>query len=47
MAVDDELDDEEDLLVLDVDGKVENAVDILEEIRALPGTIRARLLNRV
>ncbi|ADZ69831.1 phosphoglycerate dehydrogenase [Polymorphum gilvum] len=34
-------------VVLDVDGQVPNGVDILEEIRALPNTIRARLLNRV
>lgn len=34
-------------VVLDVDGKVENSVEILEEIRQLPGTVRARLLNRV
>jgi D-3-phosphoglycerate dehydrogenase len=34
-------------VVLDVGGEVENGVDILEQIRALPGTIRARLLNRV
>lgn len=34
-------------VVLDADGPVANAVQILEAIRALPGTIRARLLNRV
>jgi len=34
-------------VVLDVDSVVENTVEILEEIRALPNTIRARLLNRV
>ncbi|WP_186389909.1 phosphoglycerate dehydrogenase [Stappia sp. TSB10P1A] len=34
-------------VVLDADGPVENAVEILEEIRRLSGTIRARLLNRV
>ncbi|WP_349360156.1 phosphoglycerate dehydrogenase [Stappia sp.] len=34
-------------VVLDADGPVENAVDLLEEIRGLSGTIRARLLNRV
>jgi D-3-phosphoglycerate dehydrogenase len=34
-------------VVLDVEGSVANGVAILEEIRALPGTIRARLLNRV
>lgn len=34
-------------VVLDVDGEVANGVDILEQIRELPGTIRARLLNRV
>lgn len=34
-------------VVLDAEGPVEGAVDILEEIRRLPGTIRARLLNRV
>jgi len=34
-------------VVLDVEGSVDNGVTILEEIRALPGTIRARLLNRV
>jgi len=33
-------------VVLDAEGEVEGAVDILTEIRALPGTIRARLLNR-
>ncbi|MBN9671554.1 phosphoglycerate dehydrogenase [Roseibium aggregatum] len=34
-------------VVLDVDSMVEDPVKILEEIRALPNTIRARLLNRV
>lgn len=34
-------------VVVDVDSPVENSEDILEEIRALPNTIRARLLNRV
>ncbi|PVB61696.1 phosphoglycerate dehydrogenase [Labrenzia sp. 011] len=34
-------------VVLDVDTAVEEPVKILEEIRALPNTIRARLLNRV
>lgn len=34
-------------VVVDVDGPVEDNVEILEEIRALPNTIRARLLNRV
>jgi D-3-phosphoglycerate dehydrogenase len=34
-------------VVLDVDSRVEDPVSILEEIRALPNTIRARLLNRV
>lgn len=34
-------------VVLDADGPVENAVEILEDIRRLSGTIRARLLNRV
>lgn len=34
-------------VVLDADGPVANAVEILEEIRLLSGTIRARLLNRV
>ncbi|MBO6755970.1 MAG: phosphoglycerate dehydrogenase [Roseibium sp.] len=34
-------------VVLDVDSPVEEPVKILEEIRALPNTIRARLLNRV
>jgi len=33
--------------VLDVEGEVDGGVRILEQIRALPGTIRARLLNRV
>lgn len=33
-------------VVLDADGVVENSVEILEAIRRLPGTIRARLLNR-
>jgi D-3-phosphoglycerate dehydrogenase len=33
-------------VVLDVDGVVPNSFDVLTEIRALPGTIRARLLNR-
>ncbi|MBD8890510.1 phosphoglycerate dehydrogenase [Roseibium litorale] len=34
-------------VVVDVDTPVGNTVEILEEIRALPNTIRARLLNRV
>lgn len=34
-------------VVLDVDSPVERPEQILEEIRALPNTIRARLLNRV
>jgi D-3-phosphoglycerate dehydrogenase len=34
-------------VVLDAEGPVENAVTLLEEIRKLSGTIRARLLNRV
>ena len=34
-------------VVLDVGGEVPNGVEILEKIRELPGTIRARLLNRV
>jgi D-3-phosphoglycerate dehydrogenase len=34
-------------VVLDADGPVANAVELLEAIRELPGTIRARLLNRV
>ncbi|WP_425087918.1 phosphoglycerate dehydrogenase [Stappia sp.] len=34
-------------VVLDADGPVEDAVTLLEEIRKLSGTIRARLLNRV
>ncbi|WP_298984050.1 phosphoglycerate dehydrogenase [uncultured Roseibium sp.] len=34
-------------VVLDVDTPVEQPVEILEEIRSLPNTIRARLLNRV
>ncbi len=34
-------------VVLDVDSPVEEPVGILEEIRTLPNTIRARLLNRV
>ncbi|WP_422037721.1 phosphoglycerate dehydrogenase [Roseibium sp.] len=34
-------------VVLDVDSPVEDPVRILEEIRTLPNTIRARLLNRV
>ncbi len=34
-------------VVLDVDTPVEDPVKILEEIRELPNTIRARLLNRV
>jgi D-3-phosphoglycerate dehydrogenase len=33
-------------VVLDADGGVDNATDVLDEIRALPGTIRARLLYR-
>ena len=31
-------------VVLDADGRVENAQNVLKEIRALPGTIRARML---
>ena len=34
-------------VVLDVEGEVANGVEILEQIRGLPGTVRARLLNRV
>jgi D-3-phosphoglycerate dehydrogenase len=34
-------------VVLDAEGEVEGASDLLAKIRALPGTIRARLLNRV
>lgn len=34
-------------VVLDAEGEVPDAFEILTEIRALPGTIRARLLNRV
>ena len=34
-------------VVLDADGPVENSVEVLEGIRDLSGTIRARLLNRV
>jgi D-3-phosphoglycerate dehydrogenase len=34
-------------VVLDADGSVDGSLDLLDEIRALPGTIRARLLNRV
>jgi D-3-phosphoglycerate dehydrogenase len=34
-------------VVMDVDSMVEDPVKILEEIRELPNTIRARLLNRV
>ena len=33
-------------VVLDAEGQVSDGVEILTEIRALPGTIRARLLNR-
>jgi D-3-phosphoglycerate dehydrogenase / 2-oxoglutarate reductase len=33
-------------VVLDADGSVDDATDVLAEIRALPGTIRARLLYR-
>lgn len=33
-------------VVLDADGMVEEAEDILDQIRALPGTVRARLLYR-
>jgi D-3-phosphoglycerate dehydrogenase len=33
-------------VVLDAEGTVANSFDILTDIRALPGTIRARLLNR-
>jgi D-3-phosphoglycerate dehydrogenase len=33
-------------VVLDADGSVENAEAIVKEIRALPGTIRARMLYR-
>ncbi len=32
-------------VVLDADGTVENAENVLEDIRDLPGTIRARMLN--
>jgi D-3-phosphoglycerate dehydrogenase len=31
-------------VVLDADGAVEDAADVLKEIRALPGTVRARML---
>ncbi len=34
-------------VVLDAEGRVDNAFEILTEIRTLSGTIRARLLNRV
>jgi len=34
-------------VVLDIDSQVQDPVKILEEIRELPNTIRARLLNRV
>ncbi|WP_321502468.1 phosphoglycerate dehydrogenase [Breoghania sp.] len=34
-------------VVVDIEGQVRNSVEILEQIRAVPGTIRARLLNRV
>lgn len=34
-------------VVIDIDSPVANSEEILEEIRALPNTIRARLLNRV
>ncbi|MEP1932919.1 MAG: phosphoglycerate dehydrogenase [Roseibium sp.] len=34
-------------VVMDVDSPVQDPVKILEEIRSLPNTIRARLLNRV
>ena len=34
-------------VVLDAEGTVANSFEILTDIRALPGTIRARLLNRV
>lgn len=34
-------------VVLDAEGAVANAQDLVQEIRALPGTIRARVLNRV
>ncbi|PTW58742.1 D-3-phosphoglycerate dehydrogenase [Breoghania corrubedonensis] len=34
-------------VVADIEGQVANSVEILEKIRAIPGTIRARLLNRV
>lgn len=34
-------------VVLDAEGQVEGAFELLTEIRALSGTIRARLLNRV
>lgn len=34
-------------VVLDAEGVVPHAVEILHEIRAMPGTLRARLLNRV
>ncbi len=33
-------------VVLDADGSVENAMELLTEIRALPGTVRARTLYR-
>ena len=33
-------------VVLDAEGTVANSFEILTDIRALPGTIRARLLNR-
>ena len=33
-------------VVLDADGSVDNATEVLADIRALPGTIRARLLYR-
>jgi D-3-phosphoglycerate dehydrogenase / 2-oxoglutarate reductase len=34
-------------VVLDAEGDVPDAVEVLDEIRGLSGTIRARLLNRV
>ncbi len=34
-------------VVLDADGTVDDAEDVLEDIRDLPGTIRARMLNPV
>ena len=34
-------------VVVDIEGQVAESVAILEKIRAIPGTIRARLLNRV